>query len=129
VPSMQISLSIEERPSVLRAFLERLQTALGTDARVWASLVAGDEGTPQQVDAVVHVFEAPNWDEAFRRVQPAIRRADPGKRIVRGDAAAVGRRTSFSSDAPTAQKGDRPISAPDRRRADPQVAQQQFDLC
>jgi hypothetical protein len=109
---MQISLSIEERPPVLRNFLAELQNALGGDARVWASMVAGNEAAPQQIYAFVQVFEARSADAALRRVQPAIREADPEMRIVKGDPKPLG-------DPPMPVETDVRAHEPDTQQSEP----------
>lgn len=130
---MQISLSIEERPPVLRGFLEELQHALGTDARVWASIVAGDEDAPQQIDAFVQVFEAPTEDAALTRVQPAIREADPQMKIVKSETAAPGglatpTESDSRADRRCMQEEEPAPSQADRVGAVERDRQQQFQL-
>ena len=83
---MTISLYAEERPPLLRRFVEDLADALEGHARVWASLVAGDEDTPQSVSVFVDVYGVPDEEAALIRVEPAIREVDPDLSIVRADA-------------------------------------------
>lgn len=131
---MEISLSIEERPPVLRAFLEELQIALGDDARVWASMVAGDEQASQQIAAFVQVFEAPDHDAALQRVRPAIRVADPEMRIVRSEASSLQEhRTRSTNGAGAHGPAIEATTEPDARVNSAALAQshvqQRFELC
>ena len=83
---MTISLHAEERPPLLRRFLDDLSDALDGDGRVWASLVAGDEATPQSVTVFVDVYDVIEEEAALKRLEPALRQADPDLRIVRARA-------------------------------------------
>lgn len=130
---MEISLSIEERPPVLRAFLEALQAALGADARVWASLVAGDEHAPQRIAAFIQVFEAPDRDAAFQRVRPAIRAADPEEKLVKADETFVQAHETVVTNERRVDDKDAEVtelrrSAVSSASAEPLPRQQRFEL-
>ena len=97
---MTISLLAQERPPLLRRFLEDLANALDGDARVWASLVAGDESAPQSVTVFVNVYDVPDENAAFQRLAPVIREVDPDRSIVRVDATRLSTDTDGLSAEP-----------------------------